>query len=53
MDCAQDPSSNCSVKITGPKAEVMKVSMRHAIEDHGYPDTPEVRKKLATMIKAA
>jgi len=52
MDCAEDPDSNCSVKISGTKDEVMKVSMRHATEDHGYPDTPEVKQKLTSMIKA-
>jgi len=53
MDCAEDPNSNCTVKISGTKYEVMRVSMRHATEDHKYPDNPEVRKKLASMIKAA
>ena len=52
MDCADDPSSGCSVKISGPRDEVIKVSMRHATEDHGYPDTPEVRKKLSSMIRS-
>ena len=51
MDCAEDPESNCTVRISGTKEEVTKVSMRHATEDHKYPDTPEVREKLSSMIK--
>ena len=33
------------------KEEVMKVSMRHATEDHKYPDTNETKQKLSSMIK--
>jgi len=51
MDCAEDPKSNCSVKISGTREEVMTVSMRHATEDHKYPNTPEVKEKLSSMIK--
>jgi hypothetical protein len=53
MDCSEIPDSNCSVRISGTKKEVNRVSMRHATEDHGYPNTPKVRKQLSSMIKAA
>ena len=36
----------------GTKEEVMRVAMRHATEDHGYPDTDDTREKLGSMIKA-
>lgn len=51
MDCAEAPDSKCSVKISGTKDEVMRVAMRHATEDHKYPDTPEVRQQLSSMVK--
>jgi len=52
MDCSEDKNSNCTVKISGTREEVERVSMRHATEDHNYPDTPEVKEKLMSMIKA-
>ena len=51
MDCAEDPNSNCTVKISGTRKEVERVSMRHTTEDHKYPNTPEVKEKLMAMIK--
>jgi len=51
MDCAEDPQSNCSVRIEGTHDEVIKVSLRHAIEDHHYPNTPETKAKIEGMIK--
>ena len=51
MDCAEDSSNSCTVKISGTKDEVERVSMRHATEDHNYPDTSETREKLGSMIK--
>jgi len=52
MDCAEDTSNSCSVKISGTRDEVMRVSMRHATEDHGYPDTQETKEKLSSMLMA-
>ncbi len=52
MDCSEDPNSNCTVRISGTKDEVMRVAMRHATEDHKYPDTEETKEKLASMIKS-
>ena len=51
MDCSEIPDSTCTVRISGSKEEVMKVGMRHAVEDHNYPDTEETRKQLSGMIK--
>ena len=53
MDCAEDPQSNCTVKISGSEDEVMRVSMRHAVEDHKYPNNKDTRNKLKSMIKAS
>lgn len=51
MDCSDDPDSNCTVRISGTKDEVMRVAMRHATKDHKYPDTEETKNKLSEMIK--
>ena len=50
-DCRKMPSEkNCSLVISGTKEEVMKVGVRHAVEDHGHVDTPEMRKQLEEML---
>ena len=47
VDCRELPNAkNCSVSISGREAEVMKVATRHAVEDHGDKDTPELKKAI-------
>lgn len=46
-DCRKMPSEkNCSLTIAGTKEEVMRVAKRHAVEDHGHQDTPELEQEL-------
>lgn len=46
-DCRLLPSqNNCSLTIAGTEDEVIKVALRHAIEDHGHHDTPELREQI-------
>lgn len=46
-DCRKIPSEKkCSLVISGTKEEVIRVGMRHAVEDHGDVDTPELRQHL-------
>lgn len=50
-DCRQMPSeTNCSLKISGTEDEVLRVATRHAVEDHGHQDTPELRQQLRDML---
>lgn len=47
IDCRRMPSErNCSVTISGTEEEVLAVAVRHAIEEHGHDDTPELREKI-------
>lgn len=50
-DCRRMPSeSHCSLTISGTEDEVLRVATRHAIEDHGHEDTPELREQLRGML---
>jgi hypothetical protein len=50
-DCRQMPSErNCTLTIAGSEEEVLRVVTRHAIEDHGHADTPELREQLRRML---
>jgi len=47
IDCRRMPSErNCSVAISGTEEEVLTIAVRHAIEEHGHDDTPELREKM-------
>lgn len=51
VDCRRMPSeSNCSLTIAGTEEEVLRVAVRHAVEDHGHEDTPEFREQLRGML---
>jgi predicted small metal-binding protein len=50
-DCRMFPSeSGCSLTISGTEEEVMRVAVRHAVEEHGHDDTPELREQLRAML---
>lgn len=47
IDCRRMSSErNCSVAISGTEEEVLTIAVRHAIEEHGHDDTPELREKM-------
>jgi len=51
-DCRKFPSEmNCSVAISGSEEEVLKVATRHAIEEHGHEDTPELAEQVKGMME--
>jgi Protein of unknown function (DUF1059) len=51
-DCRKSPSEkNCSLTITGTEEEVMTVVVRHAVQEHGHKDTPELRNQLRGMLE--
>jgi hypothetical protein len=37
---------NCSLTISGTEDEVLTIATRHAVEEHGHQDTPELREML-------
>lgn len=46
-DCRLMPSErNCSLTIAGTEDEVVTVAVRHAVEDHGHENTPELREEI-------
>ncbi|HSU14541.1 DUF1059 domain-containing protein [Longimicrobium sp.] len=50
-DCRMFPSdSGCTLTISGSEDEVMRVALRHAVEEHGHQDTPELRDQLRSML---
>jgi len=51
-DCREFPSEkNCSLTIAGTEEEVVAVATRHAIQEHGHDDTPELREGIKKMLK--
>lgn len=47
IDCRRFPSDrNCSLTIAGTEDEVLMIATRHAVEDHGHANTPELREQL-------
>ena len=53
-DCRKFPSKkNCTLTIAGTEKEVMKVSVWHAVHDHGHKDSPAFRKQIKSMLKEA
>ena len=54
MDCRLYPSEkNCSLAISGTEQEVLTVAVRHAVQEHGHQDTPELRQELKALLKDA
>jgi predicted small metal-binding protein len=52
IDCRLHPSANhCSLTIAGTEEEVLKMAVRHAVEEHGHQNTPELREQLRGMLK--
>ncbi len=51
VDCRKFPSeNNCSLTIAGTEDEVLKVAVRHAVEEHGHKNTPELLKQIRTLL---
>ncbi len=51
-DCREYPSeNNCSLYIAGSEDEVLMVAVRHAVNEHGHQDTPELREQLRQFLK--
>lgn len=47
IDCRRFPSErNCTLTISGTEEEVLTIAVRHAVEEHGHADGPELRDML-------
>jgi hypothetical protein len=52
IDCRDFPNEiGCTLLISGSARELLKAAVRHAVEEHGHQDTPELRKQLRAMMK--
>ena len=50
IDCRKFPDSTCSITIAGTEEHVLTLAVRHAVEEHGHADTPELREQLRAML---
>ena len=51
-DCRLLPSEkHCTLTIAGTEGEVLPVAIRHAVEDHGHADTPELSEQIKAMLR--
>lgn len=51
-DCRLFPSEkNCSLYIAGTEEEVLNVAVRHAVEEHGHKNSPELRQQIREFLK--
>lgn len=52
IDCRMFPNEiGCTLKISGSEKEVLKAAIRHAIEEHGHQDTPELKKQIKALME--
>jgi len=52
VDCRLYPSEkNCSLTIAGTEEEVLAAAVRHAVEEHGHDNSPELREEIRTLLK--
>jgi hypothetical protein len=40
----------CDITISGNEEDVLNIAVQHAVESHGHPNTPELRKELRLML---
>jgi predicted small metal-binding protein len=52
VDCRLFPSEKgCTLAIAGTEEEVLTVAVRHAVEEHGHDNTPELQKEIRGLLK--
>ncbi len=52
IDCRLVPNEiECTLKISGSEKEVLKAAIRHAIEEHGHQDTPDLKRQLKVLLQ--
>lgn len=51
IDCRSMPSeSNCTLAISGTEEEVLQVAVRHAVQEHGHQESPELLEQIRSML---
>jgi len=52
IDCRDFPNEiGCTLLISGSEKEVLNAAVRHAVEEHGHQDTPELKRHLKSFMK--
>lgn len=52
VDCRDFPNEiGCTLLISGSAKEVLNAAVRHAVEEHGHQDTPELWRQIRLMMK--
>jgi hypothetical protein len=52
IDCRDFPNEiGCTLLIAGSPGELLKAAVRHAVEEHGHKDTPELRRQIKMLMK--
>lgn len=52
LDCKNFANENgCTIRISGKERQVLKVAVKHLINEHGHKDTPELKKNLRLLLK--
>jgi predicted small metal-binding protein len=41
----------CTLTIAGSEEEVLKLAVRHAVEEHGHAHSDQLRDQIRTMLK--
>lgn len=52
VDCRLFPSEKgCTLTIAGTEEEVLTVAVRHAVEEHGHANSPDLREHIRSLLK--
>jgi predicted small metal-binding protein len=52
IDCRWFPTDNpCDIAISGNEEEVLNIAVQHAVQSHGYTESPELRQQLRSMLR--
>jgi predicted small metal-binding protein len=52
FDCRSFPAYiQCEFDISGDEQDVLNHAVQHAVDSHGYRDTPALREQLRSMLR--
>jgi len=52
IDCRWFPANiPCEFVISGDEEQVLNLAVQHAVESHGYRDTPALREQLRSILR--
>jgi predicted small metal-binding protein len=52
LDCRWFPADiPCEFAVSGAEEDVLDLAVQHAVDSHGYRDTPALREQLRLMLR--